>query len=47
MINLEIVKRYIFFLFIERFEIMNIFNIVMKKVVLNDVNSKVYNGFGC
>lgn len=43
MINLEIVKSYIFFLFIERFEIMNIFNIVVK----NDVNSKVYNWFGC
>lgn len=43
----EIVKSHILPLFTERLEIMNTFNIVMKKVALNDANSKVYNGFGC
>lgn len=43
----EIVKSHILPLFTERLEIMNTFNIVVKKVALNDANSKVYNWFGC
>lgn len=47
MTNSETVKNDILSPFTESLEIMNIFNIVMKKEALNGAISKVYDWFQC
>lgn len=47
MTNSKTVKNHILSPFTKSLEIMNILNILVKKVALNGANSKVYNWFGC